>query len=178
MAKEIWKDIPGYEGFYQASTEGRVRSVDRIVKKWDGKKLVKGRVLIPATNLHGYLFVELFKDGVGKIKTIHRVVAETFLPNPDSLPQINHKDEDKTNNRVDNLEWCDMAYNIGYGTNRERAAQKMRKSVLVKNQDGSEYGRYPSLDSVSIAVGRCKSAICGYIKNGGVSPLGLIFQYL
>lgn len=178
MAKEIWKDIPGYEGFYQASTEGRVRSVDRIVKKWDGKKLVKGRILIPSANLGGYLFVELFMDGVGKIKTIHRLVAEAFIPNPDNLQQINHKDENKKNNRVENLEWCSGTYNIGYGTNRERAAQKMRKSVLVLNRDGSEYGRYPSLGSVSDAVGRCKSAICGYIKNGGVSPIGLIFQYL
>lgn len=178
MAKEIWKDIPGYEGFYQASTEGRVRSMDRIVNKWDGKKLAKGRVLTPSTNLRGYLFVELFKNGIGKMVTIHRIIAGTFIPNPDNLQQINHKDEDKTNNRASNLEWCDGVYNVRYGTNRERAAQKMRKSVLVKNQDGSEYGRYPSLGAVADAVGRCKSAICGYIKNGGVSPLGLIFQYL
>lgn len=174
----IWKPVAGYEGYYEVSDAGDVRSIDRIVKKWDGEKLSRGRVLAPSVNLQGYLFVELFRDGIGKPKTIHRIVAEAFIPNPTNLPQINHRDEDKRNNRVENLEWCDGAYNIRYGTNRERAAQKMRKAVVVTTQDGREYGRYPSLGAVSEAVGRCKSAICGYIKNGGVSPIGLIFQYL
>lgn len=106
--KEIWKDIKGYEGRYQVSNLGRVKSLcyhhgtnERILKQ---KK-----------NQNGYVVANLYKKGdKGKLKTVHRLVAEAFIPNPNNLPQINHKDEDKTNNKVFNLEWCDGRYNTIY----------------------------------------------------------------
>lgn len=175
---ETWKDIDGYEGFYQVSNLGRVRSLDRFAKKWDGEKKVKGVLLKQAKNIKGYLFVQLFRGGVGKMKTVHRLVADAFLPNPGGLPQINHKDEDKSNNYVDNLEWCDGLYNARYGTRNLRAGSSSSKAVLIMNADGSEYGRYSSVGDAASAVGRSKASICHYIKAGGSSPIGLRFKYL
>lgn len=108
MEKEIWKDVKHYEGLYRISNFGRVWSVH----KQDYK--------VPHTKENGYMFVQLYKNGVMKNEYIHRLVALTFIPNPKNLPQVNHKDEDKSNNSVNNLEWCDCKYNNNYGTARER----------------------------------------------------------
>lgn len=105
--EEIWKDIKDYEGLYQVSNLGRVKSLSNIKSKRE--KLLK---LTLRTN--GYYMVILYKNTKRAAKNVHRLVAETFIPNPDNLPQVNHKDEDKTNNCVGNLEWCDSKYNINY----------------------------------------------------------------
>ena len=111
---EIWKDIKGYEGLYQVSNLGRVRSLGS--DNWH-----KGRILKPHLDGRGhYLEVGLHKDHKSKTTNIHRLVAEAFIPNPNNLPQVNHKDECKTNNMVDNLEWCDAHYNINYGNAKKR----------------------------------------------------------
>jgi len=94
---EEWKDIPGYEGLYEVSNLGRVRR--------------NGKILKPSKNRYGYFQLVLSKDGTKRTFTIHRLVAYAFINNPDNLPCINHKDEDKTNNAVNNLEWCDSRYN-------------------------------------------------------------------
>ena len=127
MNEEIWRPIVGYEGLYEVSSYGRVRSLDRYVK---GKsyRLHKGKVLSPGKNSRGYLSIVLSYNGKHKVITVHRLVAEAFLPNPDNLPEINHKDEDKTNNRVDNLEFCDHKYNVNYGTRKDRA-----RDTAIKN---------------------------------------------
>lgn len=102
ICDEIWKDIYGYEGIYQVSNKGRVRSQTR--KVWNYMK--PGRVLKPYRKPNDYMHVNLRKDGGGdKHAYVHRLVAQAFLPNPDCLPEVNHKDFDKTNNCVDNLEW-------------------------------------------------------------------------
>lgn len=112
---ENWKPVVGYEGLYEVSDWGRVRSLDKYIKNWPkGIRLVKGRVLKPGRHRKGYLLVVLNKDGVMKTCKVHRLVAIAFIPNPDGLPQVNHKDENKHNNRVENLEWCDNKYNICY----------------------------------------------------------------
>ena len=111
MNTEIWKDIEGYEGYYQVSNFGNVRSVDRVIEYSDGvKRLRKGRILKPYKNRDGYLTCDLRKNSKHKISKIHRLVSEAFIPNPSNLPEVNHKDEDKTNNCVDNLEWCTRSY--------------------------------------------------------------------
>lgn len=115
---EIWKDIEGFEGLYQVSDEGRVKSL-----KYGKEKILKGG------KARGYLIVQLCKDGKQVMKFIHRLVAEAFLPNPNHLPQINHKDEDKTNNNVLNLEWCDSKYNSNYGTRNKRIVEKLSRRV-------------------------------------------------
>lgn len=114
---EIWKDVPNYEGIYQASNLGRI------------KQSQYNHILKPI--LHNrYYCVGLSKDGKVKQYRLHRLIAETFIPNPDNLPQVNHKDENKLNNNVDNLEWCDSKYNNNYGTKGARISKtKMGHTV-------------------------------------------------
>ena len=104
---EIWKDINGYEGLYQVSNFGNVKSLHKYAGRTD-------RILSPGKTKRGYLGVYLFKNGKGKSLYVHRLVAQAFIPNPNDLSEVNHIDEDKHNNRVDNLEWCDRQYNVEY----------------------------------------------------------------
>lgn len=124
MEEEIWKDIPGYEGLYKVSNLGRVRS-------FADANPVNRRNRILKQHLDGkgnYLFVGLHRDGKVKLATVHRLVANAFVPNPLNLPQVNHKDECKTNNRADNLEWCTRSYNSRYGGARERMLKSRREN--------------------------------------------------
>ena len=120
--EEIWKPVKDFEGYYEVSNLGRVRSIDRVVVDTvrNCERLLKGKVLIQKDNGNGYKNVMFCKEHKLYNKYVHRLVAEIFLPNPDNLPQVNHKDEDKSNNRVDNLEWCTSFYNNEYGTRKKR----------------------------------------------------------
>lgn len=102
---EVWKPIKGYEGLYDVSNYGRVRKGTTVLKPTKDK-------------LTGYMKINLRKDNTVKYKTVHRLVAEAFLQNDDALPCVNHKDECKTNNMVDNLEWCTYKYNSNYKANK------------------------------------------------------------
>lgn len=130
--EEIWKDIEGYEGKYQVSNLGRVRSLN--YNHTGEIKLLK-----QSTNKYGYKLVGLCKNGKEKKYQVHRLVAIAFIPNPNNLPIINHKDEDSSNNNVDNLEWCTQEYNVNYGTRNERAGKKARKQMTGKK--GKEHPR-------------------------------------
>ena len=116
--EEIWKDIEGYEGLYQISNLGRVWSVRKEIYR-------------KPTIVSGYYGVSLTKDGQFDIFTIHRLVAKAFIPNPLNLPQVNHKDENKLNNRVDNLEWCTAKYNSNYGSRNSKIGDKSRGHRLT-----------------------------------------------
>ncbi len=123
--------IKGYQN-YEVRPNGEVVNVKtgRILKKNKTKK--------------GYLTIMLYTNGNGKRCFIHRLVAEAFIPNPQNLPEVNHKDEDKTNNCVSNLEWCTRKYNVNYGTGIERMVNKMSKTVLQLRMDGSLVRVWPS----------------------------------
>lgn len=109
--KEIWKDIPGYEGLYQVSNMGRVRSLGRTIIYKDGQKhFYKGKILSPGNGSTGYLHVRL--GSKGREAGIHRLVAEAFIPNPDGKIDVNHINGVKSDNRVNNLEWCTRAENM------------------------------------------------------------------
>lgn len=125
---EIWKDIPGYEGIYQVSSFGRVKSLARKTCNQYGKE---DHILSPGwigPNKH-YLFVHLCKKGNRKKYLVHQLVASVFIPNPLNLPHVNHKDENPQNNCVDNLEWCSPKYNINYGKRNEKVRKALSRKV-------------------------------------------------
>ena len=127
---EVWKDVVGYEGYYKVSDRGDVFSVIR--KDSRGRKC-GGIMLKPRYDKDGYRQVQLCKNGIRKTKLIHRLVAETFIPNPNGLPQINHIDEIKDNNNVENLEWCTSKHNANHGTRNERRVKAQSKKVKAVN---------------------------------------------
>ena len=113
--KEIWKDIYGYEGLYQVSNSGRVRSLNKLIDDYRGKevRLIKGKVLKPFDR-NGYYVISLTKNKQRHNYSVHRLVAQAFIKNIDNKPYINHLDYDKHNNCVDNLEWCTQKENINW----------------------------------------------------------------
>ena len=128
--KRKWADIKGYEGIYQISNFGEVKSLAR----YDGNNIFREEIYMkPILSCKGYCVVTLRKNGEEKQKFIHRLVAQAFIPNPNNYPMINHKDEDKTNNFVDNLEWCDVTYNNNYGTRLSKVTKKLGHPVIAKN---------------------------------------------
>ena len=112
---EIWKPIKGYEGLYEVSNFGQVNSLVKVRSTPNGGVRVYPS-MIRKTNIvkSGYLNVQLWKNGIVKNKMVHLLVADAFLPNPNNLPIVNHKDEDKSNPHIDNLEWCTRSYNATY----------------------------------------------------------------
>lgn len=177
MKEEIWKDIKDFEG-HQVSNFGRVRSLNY-------NRTGKTKVLSPGETKGGYLRVHLCKNGKGKTFQVHRLVAEAFIPNPLNLPQVNHKDEDKTNNfcgtpendfNDGNLEWCDCKYNNNYGTHNERVAEKLSKPVIQLTKTGELVREWPSTMEVSrngFNQGHIASCCRGEIK----SHKGFIWKY-
>ena len=121
---EIWKDIKDYEGLYQVSNYGRVRSLDRYDNVGRSRK---GSIMTVTDNGKGYRAISLSKNGARKTYKVHRLVAEAFIPNNDNLPQINHKDENRYNNHVDNLEWCSSKYNNNYGNHKKNVGKASKK---------------------------------------------------
>lgn len=108
---EEWRNIPGYEGLYQVSNIGRIRSLDRLVMKWNGMRIVHSQIISQIRSGNGYMSVTLSRDGKKHQVTVHRLVAISFLDNPNNLPTINHKNGIRDDNRVDNLEWCSYSEN-------------------------------------------------------------------
>lgn len=143
---EVWKDVVGYEGLYQVSNLGRVKSLERNVEKSNKKSMfVCSRILRPFTNKK-YQYSTLSKNGKESNNKIHRLVAYAFIKNPNNYTQINHKDENTLNNCVDNLEWCTNSYNRYYGTINARIRKTKRIksgiSIIRLNIDGSFSKRY------------------------------------
>ena len=116
MVEEIYKDIKDLEGLYQVSNLGNVKSLNY-------HRSGKSKLLKPGKDKNGYLFVILSKNGKMKTFRVHRLVAETFIPNPNNLPCVNHKDENPSNNNISNLEWCDYQYNNSYGNHNKKIVE-------------------------------------------------------
>lgn len=131
---EIWMDIKDFEGLYQVSNLGRVRSLDKIIlqHKYGASPNLyrrKGKILKQAITKEGYYMVSLFDNNKGKSYLVHRLVATAFILNPNNYRVVNHKDENKLNNNLDNLEWCTDKYNLNYGGARERLSKSCKGRI-------------------------------------------------
>lgn len=170
---EIWKDIPQFEGIYQASTKGRIRSLDR--ERYCRNKhtfLCKGKILMPKIQNSGYMIVWLRKDGKTYAKTIHRLIAKTFIPNPSAFEQVNHKDGNKINNNVKNLEWCSRSENVKHAY---RVIHRLKpRSVKVQCVDTGEI--FESIKEAEKAFGICRGAINQVVAGRHKTAGGLIWQ--
>lgn len=148
MKNEIWKPVKGYEGLYEVSNFGRVRSFDRVVVDKNGRKLhYSGKIMTQNKTFDGYPNITLGTYNNKRTITIHRLVAEAFIPNPLNLPQVNHKDEDITNNVCTNLEWCDNGYNVNYGTGNQkrRINSSKNKKIIQLTLNGDFVAEWQSL---------------------------------
>lgn len=169
--KEEWRDIEGYIGLYQVSTWGRVKSLNY-------NKTGKERILKLRDNGRGYLFVSLCKDGKSKQYYIHRLIACAFIPNPHGYNEINHLDECKSNNFVENLEWCSKSHNVNYGTRNKRMAEKLSLPVIGIDCTTGLILEFPSIREASRQTGTDKSHICACCKGKLKSSGGYIWHYL
>lgn len=161
---EIWKPILGYEGLYEVSNYGNIRSCGLLRKRmtrWGTMSTYyrKPHMMAVSKCSNGYLFVTLSKENKTKeMKLVHRLVDEAFLPNPNNLPCVNHKDESRTNDHVDNLEWCDFSYNQRYGSHSEKNVESSRRGR--KDKWRPKYILQYSLDHKLIAVYPSLSDAC------------------
>ena len=159
--EEIWKDVKGFEGYYQVSNLGQVRSIDRDVTYSNGVVTHhKGRLIKPSTNQKGYLQIHLQRQDDKLYITVHKLVALHFVEGYAEGLQVNHKDENKLNNRADNLEWCSPTYNVNYGTNLQRKGVAYKKGAYTQRCkrlavyiDGVKLGEYNGYKEVSEALG-------------------------
>lgn len=168
--KEIWKDIKDYEGIYQISNFGRIKSLHN-------KFGVKQLIMKPHKKRNGYYQIRLKNKGTQKDFCIHRLVAQAFIPNPENKSQVNHINENKTDNRVENLEWCTQAYNNTYGTRIQRVKEKMSKPVYQYSLDGKFIKKYNSLQEASkinkCSMGNISQCCLGNYKQSH----GFIWKY-
>lgn len=178
MNKEIWKDIEGYEGIFAVSNHGRIKQYSRIVNSGNGaKRIIKEKIFKAYTKPNGYCFIRTSLKSKCINFMIHRLVAEAFIPNPYNLPQVNHKDEDKTNNVVTNLEWCDAKYNSNYGTKNERIAEKISKPIIRLDLKGNVICEYQSAREAARQTGILPSSICNCLKGISKKCGGSLWQY-
>lgn len=204
--KEVWKDIKGYEGLYQVSNLGRVKSLDRKVKNRNSYSIRKGRIIKLKLKVRKAkynredVYVVLSSESLQKKFSVARLVSIAFLPNPENLPQVNHKDENTKNNFVyvsddgtvdpdkSNLEWCSCGYNINYGTRNNRVSVSMKGNnnnhgymcpVLQFTLNGEYVKEYPTTVDASketgVNAGNIWQAINGYGRRKTAG--GFVWKY-
>lgn len=192
---EEWRDIEGYEGMYQVSTLGRVRSLDRVL---GNNHFQQGRMCKLRLKKGGYISVQLCKNSKHHEKNVHRLVAQAFIPNPDNKPTVNHIDEDKTNNAVSNLEWATHKENTNYGTGIERRIKSrdyksIREKQIQTNKErglcrkvrqldlgGNLVAEYESIGDACRATGYDHGGIIQVCRNykHNKTYKGFIWQYI
>lgn len=183
---EVWRAVKGYEGLYQVSNLGRVKSLERVDRLG---RVKEERIMKLQKTRYGYLRVLLCKNGKAKRYSVHRLVAQAFLNNPDNLPVVNHKDEVKTNNFVfiqedgsvdfnkSNLEWCDDEYSINYGTRTERMAKTKSKTVYQYTLDGTFVREWPSVQEVQRQTGWRASHLSECCRGKIRHAYGYVWSY-
>lgn len=168
MSEEVWRNIDGYEGLYQVSSDGRVKSL-----KWN-----KERILKPIADRYGYLRVTLYAGGKQKNATVHRLVCQAFHKNHDNKPCVNHIDENKTNNTASNLEWCTYEDNNNHGTHNKRIAKTKNKPVAQCTKEGELIKIWSSLTEVGRQTGFSQSSISKVALGKYKQAYNFIWKYV
>lgn len=163
--EEVWKDIEDYEGLYQVSSFGRV------------KRIKSDRVLTGCKNTGGYIQVHLSKNNVVSNKLIHRLVAGAFIPKSENKPQVNHIDEDKTNNRVDNLEWSTAKDNLNHGTRNERSSKTKSIPIIAINLKSGDVEEFYGTNECARQLRLNHSHITSVLKGRYKQTGGYTFKY-
>ena len=169
--KEEWRPVKGYENIIEVSNLGRVRSISRYEKTGNkGRKFVRGKILKCEKMAKGYIRIKPTRRLGGKRFLVHRLIAETFIPNPNNYPVVNHKDEDKSNNKVENLEWCTPRYNSKYGTCQQRRSIYRKRAVEMIDKNTKEvieiFDSMKSAEEKTHISAKQISAVCrGYDKS-------------
>lgn len=179
LGVEFWKDIPEYEGLYQASNYGRVKSLSRYYKTGRGGiQLLPERILKASPDTNGYPGVLLCKNGKQKRYSVHRLIAITFLPKFSlEYTQINHKDENKSNNRVENLEWCTAAYNNRFGERLQKVSRVNSKAVLQFSLEGTLLATYQSATEAAKKLNTWQGIISDACRGKQKTAYGFVWKY-
>lgn len=184
LPNEIWLDIPGYGGNYQASNLGRIKSIGRNVPTFYGKFRKIDTKLLKPINHKGYVRYRMTFNGKSKDPSGHRLVALTFIPNPDNLPEVNHKNGIKNDNRVENLEWCTHSHNIlhayetglavGAMTNKTGALHPNSKKVLCLETNQAFDSQKEAAEHLNISI----SSISHFFNRNKKTAKGYTFKYI
>lgn len=182
LEEEEWRDVVGYEGLYQVSNLGRVKSLDRIIHqkanhyyKVGFDRLAKGKVLRQGLS-NGYPILDLCKNGKVKSYNVHKLVATAFIPNTNEYPVVNHKDECKSNNRVENLEWCTQRYNNEYSNTQETAAASRKIAIWQFDKNFNLIKEYNSATDAAKELGLCHINISECCRGEAKSYKGFIWK--
>lgn len=162
---EEWRDVVGWEGLYQVSNLGNVRSLNY-------RHTGNTKNLCIKTKKDGYSYVH-----IDVYKTVHRIVAQAFIPNPQNLPEVNHKNEIKSDNRVENLEWCDRKYNMNYGTNRAKFSNTVSIRVNQYTMNGEFVREWKSAIEAQKFGGFCACRICWCCRGKTKQHKGYLWKY-
>lgn len=168
---EVWKDIKGYEGFYIASNKGNIKSLN-----YGNTGVCKN--LVFSTDRYGYKTVILYKNKEKRTYRVHRIIAEAFVPNPNNFPIINHKNEIKSDNRAENLEWCDARYNINYSRHGEKYSGTRPKRIYQKDKNGNVIKEWESICEAARVLGLCKSSISNCCRGKIDSYKSYIWEFI
>ena len=175
MTKEVWRDVKGYEGLYQVSNMGRVKSLGR---KDRFGRVIKERILEPAVTHNGYLRVGLHVDGKRKMLRVHRLVCEAFHENPDNKSEVNHVNEDKTDNRACNLEWSTRTENCNHGSRNERVAKALSKPIGQFSLDGKLIKVWQSACEARRQTGFDQGYVGAVARGKFKQAYGYIWKYI
>lgn len=174
---EVWKPVKGFEESYEVSSLGNIRSLDRIVSRRPTSRFVRGQPISQLLMPNGYKTALLRLNGKQYRLYVHRLVAEAFLDNPDNLREVNHKDENKSNNTLANLEWCSHSYNMKYAGGSTRRVRNQRKPVVVV--DGEMPTRFESIAAAAEHLGVSITTVskCCWHKKGARRVLGKLTMF-
>lgn len=176
MSKEVWKPVVGHEGLYEVSSIGRVKRVERYAPYRDGFRIKREKILSPNVINGGYQQVLLTKNMVRRGHLVHRLVANAFIDNPDGLPQVNHKDGNKKNNTVSNLEWCTAKENMLHSV--VNGMRNDCKSVGMYTVDGNLLQTFKSIGEAERKTGIFSQNISCVCKGQAKTAGGYVWKII